>query len=90
MFGSASKLRLKFVEPSDQSTRSTVSKLKESKALNKIQQIYLKKQPQNIKQFLDQNNKKTEAKILSLADTELIQEQLENEALDLSPGEISE
>lgn len=44
-------------EPSDDITREVVSEIKQSMALQKILGIYLKKQPHQIKAFLEQHDK---------------------------------
>lgn len=95
----SSKMKIKYVEPRDKATKNYVTKMKESQALHQIQQIYLKKQPNQIKFHLEQNkilkNKHLREDVeddpLDPKSFEnVLQAQREQEALDLSPGEISE
>lgn len=90
-----SKLKFKVVNSNDKNINSTIRKLENHKAMLKIQDIYLKKQPGNIMDFLEQQKAaRDETTVVDPMEPNSIQakiqEKLENEALELSPSEIND
>jgi hypothetical protein len=51
-----SKPKVRLISPNSKGKLMEQTKVKQCQALNKIKEIYMKKQPERIKQFLEQEN----------------------------------